>query len=91
MRCGYSPPPNRRDHQPARRGAGASAAAGSAAEGVGVAGVGSASLIVSPASAGVAAVAGRGSVKNVTFSRTVERRGVFSLSALWTSAGSAAT
>jgi hypothetical protein len=65
----YSPPPKRRDHQPARRGAaGVSAAASGAGSGAAAAGgaIGS----------GAAATGAAGSLldRKLTFSRTVERR-----------------
>src|SRR5260221_9715010 len=75
-RC-YSPPPNRRDHHPARRGwvsvvvseLGRSTGACSAGAGAGD-GDGAGSLWLT----GAGGAAGCASTKKLTFSRTVERR-----------------
>src|SRR5205807_1361961 len=92
----YWPPPKRRDHQPALRGAaGAASGAGSVAVGsvvtasgaaAATVGVLSATLTETTALSGLSSV-DWGSVNKLTFSRTVERRGVFSGSAFAGSAG----
>jgi hypothetical protein len=66
----YWPPPNRRDHQPARRG-GASLALASGAGSAGAGGVAAACV----SGAGVAVSDTALLLRKLTFSRTVERRG----------------
>jgi hypothetical protein len=65
----YSPPPKRRDHQPARRGAELSLAASGAGSGAGTGGA-TGSVACATGAAGSLALLDR----KLTFSRTVERR-----------------
>jgi len=67
---GYSPPPKRRDHQPALRAAGSAELSGAATGSTGCAGDG----VWGATMAGVSA-AGALVLPKLTFSRTVERRG----------------
>src|SRR5207244_2294962 len=79
----YSPPPKRRDHQPALRGWSAAAASVSAGDGAGAG---------CPTAAGVAgAASGCGPDAKLTFSRTVERRrAAFSSAAVSSAVGAGA-